>query len=608
MGRVRNLTLSSSPIVAFIAAVVVVLWLLPPLPSVAQERAGKAGTETDKTVAAQRTKEQEKLRKQQAVLLVKEFANRAFSFEDTASRVLSIARFADLLWTEDETHARDLFARALELCIPKTDAEPADTAMRARLRRDVIAIVSQRDIQLAKEFAKDNDDPSTSDSAATNIRVANKLLKSQPEQAMTFALNSIEGGISMDTAFFLLRLRAQNEEMANRMFLQVLNRLRALNCIEPEALILLGTYVFTFPGYVNEPNLSPTMIKYIGIGPVMLPDIRADRAEVPRQLILAYLEAAATTLSSSVCASQDRGQMYAASYLLLNKTELLAPELSARLAASMQSLRDTVPRELLEDGTYKKLKTGPQKTLDETLAEIENKSGVDLRDAQYFALVFDLWRRSDFENARKVTSKISVVSLRERLGQLILFGEGAQLIKSETKIGDAERIADKLPLGIERVLMRLGLASLYARKKNETRAEELLNLSLRDTRRLNDNRVPFLLLATASELAGLHSPEAMTLLAESVRKLNADKSKEEVVWSEKISCGALWRDWPLEIKGIDNSFDLALPRLIEADTDVTVESVLKVSNERYLSQALLTVANLILQNSRNKLAQTINSQ
>ena len=600
--RERIRTTSLLRITALIVAAVTGPLLLSPA-SLAQERDQNIGAHADKTAAAQPAKDLEKRRKQRAVLLVKEFANRAFSFEDQASKVFSIARFADLLWPEDEFHARNLFTRALELCVTKADAPAAEVALYTRLRREVIAFISHRDIELAKQLAKESDRANNGESTATNIRIANRLLKSQPEQAVSFALDSLAGGVSMDTVFFLLRLRAQNEQMANQMFLQVLNRLPAMNCTEPETLILLGTYVFTFADYSNEPNLTPTMIKYIGVGPVMLPDISADRAEVPRQLTLAYLEAAATVLESSVCAAQDRSQLYAASYLLFSKTQRLAPTLSLRIATSMQSLRNSVPRELLEDSTYKKVSSSPLKGLDQTLAEIEMKNGVEYRDAQYFALVFDLWRRSDFELARMVTSKISDASLRERLGQLILFGEGAQIIKGEINIDDAQRVADKLPLGIERALLRLGIASVYARKKNQERADEMLNASLRDTRRLDDSRVPFILLAAASELAGLHSPEAMTVLAEAVRKLNAHKSKDEVVWTEKISCGVLWRDWSLEIQGLGTDFERALPRLMEADPDVTVESVLKLSNERYLSQALISVANLILQDKKKETAQ-----
>ena len=269
------------------------------------------------------------------------------------------------------------------MCSAKPSTEPADLVLQARLRRDVITIVSQRDIQFAKELAKGADGLGDS------------------------ALNSLDGGISMDTVFFLLRLRAQNEPMANQMFLQVLNLLPGVNCIEPESLILLATYVFTFPGYADEPNLTPTIIKYIGIGSVMLPDIRAERAEVSRQLMLRYLEATASVLSNSVCASQSRAQLYAASYLLLVKAQRLAPELSLRIATSMQGLRNGVPPEMLEDSTYNKVEANSQKGLAETLAEIENKSGVEYRDAQYFALVFDLWRKSDFEKARSVSSRIS---------------------------------------------------------------------------------------------------------------------------------------------------------------------------------------------------------
>ena len=100
------------------------------------------------------------------------------------------------------------------------------------------------------------------------------------------------------------------------------------------------------------------------------------------------------------------------------------------------------------------------------------------------------------------------------------------------------------------------------------------------------------MLAAASQLARIDSPDAMVMLGEVVRKLNTAKANafEEVAWEEKVTCGVLWRDWSLEIKGIGNSFTEALPDLMRADADVAVETVLKLTHEKYLSQALLEVA------------------
>jgi len=46
-------------------------------------------------------------RKQRAVLLVKDFANRAFSFEDSSTKILSVARFGDLLWKIGRASCRE---------------------------------------------------------------------------------------------------------------------------------------------------------------------------------------------------------------------------------------------------------------------------------------------------------------------------------------------------------------------------------------------------------------------------------------------------------------------------------------------------------------------
>lgn len=592
-GRRQDL-LTSGPLILLLA-----ILLLPSQQLNAQEKSAKGlgpAGEPAKTMASPPAGEVEKNRRQRAVFLVKEFANRAFSFDDVSTKVLTLARFADLLWQDDEDHARQLFTRALDSCVPKPDASPADVSRVARLRREVIALIANRDVNLARKLTKESDNSgSASETAATNVRVANRLLQTQPEQAVGFAERSLESGVSLDLVFFLLRLRLENEAMANRLFLDVLKRLPAMKCMDPEGFIQLGTYVFTFQNTSLEPSVSPTAIKYISIGPVMLPDISVERPEVSQQLVRAYLEVGANVLSSPRCAFQDAGKLYAAGYLLLNKTTRLAPELSSRIASSLQSLRQDVPAELIAEDTYRKVESRSSGSLEDTLAEIEARTGVDHRDMQYFALVFDLWRRSDFKAARTVTSKISDLNLRERLVHLILFGEAARAIERASSLDEAERVITKLPLGIERALLRLGLASAYAKKKDLERSEESINAALSDARRLDDSRVPFLLLAAAGELAGIRSSDAMRVLGESVQKLNSTKvTPGEVLWQEKVTASALWRDWPLDIKGIRHSFIRALPELMKADPDVTVETVLKLTSETYLSEALLGVATVIL--------------
>jgi hypothetical protein len=535
-------------------------------------------------------------KRQQVVALIKEFANRTFAFENLDTKILSIAHFADLLWNDDEASARDLFNKSLEFCLQSDNSLPAGTDRKSQLRLEVLALLARHDASRANRLIGEYRNASfDTDSGATDLQIANRLLKTQPNQAVQFAEQRINSGISFDLVFFLLRLRAVNESKANSLFLQVLNHLAQEQCVDPEMLILLGTYVYTFPTVSGE-AITPSTIKYIGIGPVLLPDITQPRAGVSPQLILAYLTAATEVLGNQLCSSDEKAKLYAASYLLLNKTSVAAPDLAARISLTMQTVRQDVPPELLEDSNYKAIESDSSKTLAETLTDIEKKLGLEARDNQYFVLVYDLWRRSDFQNARLVNQRISDTRLRERLSGLITFRECAQIIETEGKADEVERLISTLTPGIERALSRLGLAQLYARKRNRLKARESINAALVDARRLDDPRAPFIMLAAAREFACIKSADATPLFTEAINRLNLQNPEEQknLSWRERLSSGMLDRDWPLEIKGVTTTFRMALPDLMRADSHVVVETTLKLKNEAYLSEALLEVASVLL--------------
>ncbi len=465
------------------------------------------------------------------------------------------------------------------------------------LRRKVIASIARRDPKLAEKLIRDDGlgDNIDDGNAATNIEVANSLVKTQPDKAVEFAERGLETGINTETVYFLLRLRRQSEPGADQLFANILARIAAQPFVDADTLLLLGTYVFTFPRSGSElRNLSSEGIRYVGVGPLLLVDISADRPNVSRSLVIGYLQVATEVVCRSVAQTQDRMKFYATGYLLLNKTERFTPELTPRIAMAMQALSQDVPNELKQESTYKNSEVRAPKDFDEITKELEKKEDVHYRDSLYLSLVSDLWQRSDYAKARIVNARISDMAVRDRLTSIIGFGEATTALKKGA-VGEAEKMCVRLPQGIERALLRLGIAHMYADKGDLPRAAESINASLLDAAKLDDSRRPYLVLSAASQLVHVNAPAATATLLDAVRQFNALKdSTVDDNWDERVEVGMLWRDFPLEVEGVSHSFSQAMPDLMRADPDGTVGAVMGLTHEKHLSLALVEAAAVLL--------------
>ena len=80
------------------------------------------------------------------LIQVKKFAERALSFKDLSTQVLTVSRLANLLWDDDEVHARQLFTKALDACsLAEATASKASKRGVISTRRQIIGYISRRD-------------------------------------------------------------------------------------------------------------------------------------------------------------------------------------------------------------------------------------------------------------------------------------------------------------------------------------------------------------------------------------------------------------------------------------------------------------------------------
>ena len=480
---------------------------------------------------------------------------------------------------------------------------------------NVLALLAKRDPSLAKrvtdtarENSKTNESEPTEKSASppafdpseartSNFKIAYDLLATQPDQAVRFAELSLQGGVFPYMNLLLLRLRLKNETAANALFLETLGQLVRDPTVDADTLLRLGTYVFTSPRInVNDPNAPPDTTILIGVGNLLVVDITADRPNVPPALVRAYIDAAAYVMARPVQAPEQRPRFYVTGYLLLPKAARYAPEMMSQISAAMQALIRDVPPELTEDSAYANLSTTTPKDLDENLKEIAKNPDEQYRDEQYLSLFAEFWEKRDFTAADAIASKIADKEVRGSLRTLTGFGEGARALERGNN-SEAEKIAAKLPQGMERAVLWLGLARAQVGLRDLQSAAESINFALVAARHVEDARRPLLVLSAASQLAQFDQASAQVVLGEAVKELNARKkgSLAEVELQQRIEVGGLWRYFSLQVKGVDFGLEQTLPILVKVDQEGTLNSLQNLKGVEELAQALVTIAKNILE-------------
>jgi hypothetical protein len=531
------------------------------------------------------------------------FRERILNLQDAKTKSLACARLADLLWNHDETFARNLFNAALRFSAPNRASASSKELATASQWSEIVALIERRDPQWAKQIV-DSIEPAEKDATLaerSKVRFDNgyALLKSDTAQAVNYIERSLRGGINPFMHSFLISLRLKNETAANTLFLRVLEQVAASPGIDADTLLRLGAYVFTSPKIdPHDPTVPPDTIIVIGVGNLLLPDITADRPNISTQVIWSYLKCAAEILTREAAnPTQQAPSFYAAGYMLLPKFEKFAPNQTYLIHAAMQLLAAKVPPPLLQDSAYENLKAPAQTDLEQTLKDVEQDEKNQYRDEKYLSLVSELWFRSEFASARKVSARISDEVARASLDTLINFKEAANLIEHEKAIARVEEIAFRLPHGVERAMLWLGIARVRFTAKRPQRALEAINEALASARKVSDARRPFLLLSAAGQLAAIDADQAKVILLESIRELNAQEAEAltEVQWEQRIECGLLWRYFPLTVKGVEFDFRQTLRPLLKNDMEGTITAALALKDEKQLTKALLAITALMLQ-------------
>jgi hypothetical protein len=551
------------------------LALFAPQATTAQQQRGRnrpaQRSSSSSSKPAAESKDAANVRRQQAINLLRETAERARSFDDLFYRSHIQMLAADALWKSDQERARLIFRRAWEAAtasdkalqeeFERRDGPNSDAAKGFVMdaRYEVILKAAARDPLLAEAFLKDylkerkeKDQPQAqpkvrtlwgqlSEADAQRLGFAHDLLaRGESNSAAQLIAPLISRGVRADMVAFIIRLREQNVAASDHLYAQLLAQARADASADANSVLLL-----------SAPVVSPEMLVVVGPDGSLqfrpLPPARAETttaAEVPPiggALRSAFYQTAANLLLRPLAQPNVTGQMQqqmVALYLAMGRllpffereAAQYAPELRAReqaLASDIeQGRRDMLashfdPQRVTPEGAGDPLRASFEQ-LARTTSETE-------RNSIRLGIVRLAVRNRLWDRARRAALEIENVDSRRAALSFIAVSQIADLAHTyaDTKETDYESIVKFLSgADVPALASAWGYAeaaNIAARSGDSRAALGLLDEAERYAGRVElrtRQRVAAYAIVTDAA-ARLDAQRAWTLLYEAVKAANA---------------------------------------------------------------------------------------
>ncbi|HSK74135.1 MAG TPA: energy transducer TonB [Pyrinomonadaceae bacterium] len=418
------------------------------------------------------------------------------------------------------------------------------------------------------------------------------MLESDPKLASDFANQSVQIEITDGLLWFLKNLRQKDQTEANRLFLNILQRYPQQANIDANQYAILGTYLFT------SPNLNPQdhqTISMTRVGNIIIPNITANLPNIPANLIQEYVRNAVPVINRPSNDIRQRQLKYALGYLLLPKAQEFAPNLVGELGGAIAALASFVPPEIISEEAYSNVKKKVSGTLSERIEEIEKLPDAYSRDRLFLDVAFQAWRQKDFTIARIVAAKIEDKDARNELETVISFGEANHLLKDkQTNLFDVMRMAEKLPVSLEKSLLWLAIASVAEKAKQTSLAADALDSALKDAARLDDKNTPFLFLFVSGQTAKGNAFQSSAVLNEAIKSFNKFENIEKPSLSRNVTLEPLTLSFPLTVDGVNLDFQDSFQKAISGNEENGVQIIEGLKDENLKAQAFVALVKLFL--------------
>ncbi len=152
--------------------------------------------------------------------------------------------------------------------------------------------------------------------------------------------------------------------------------------------------------------------------------------------------------------------------------------------------------------------------------------------------------------------------------------------------------------GLQRFLLRLGLARLHLKLRDEPAALALLNEAINDIRGGDDSQKPYLILSAIEILASFDPGAATSRLGDAVKAFNASEvprsGRFAANYSETVMVGDSSASFPLNISGLKFGNLVSTLKSLSSEPQSVRGVLFDLKDESILSEGMLAFANTLL--------------
>jgi hypothetical protein len=467
-------------------------------PALSQEAAlakGSAGAER-----ASAAEYDESPLRAQARQIITSAAEDAPKWDNGRAAVRVLSKAADLLWDEDPARARSWLTRAWEMSGKVRDDGDGRSAVRvrgtarARTRSEVLAVAQGHDAKFARQLVDtlSDEDEGGDDGARRGpfddrtarseqlLNLAAATLDSNPAAAEQIAERSLADGISFQLQDVLLRLRARDPNLANRLFDAALRTL-ATTFSQPSEGQILASYLFT-PGRVmavdaqsrvnvNVNPLAPTL----AMTPAQADPARARRFLTVMQQRLLAMPPPSTTANPSAYAQDFITLVRSLSGAYGKYAPDLWVPLAQRVTQFVPDAAAAVRRSSATDAASARASAAPglseaerhQRYMDDLEEAADAETDPVARKLAYLKAALNT-DASELERGRRIASKIEEKELREQVVSFLSYRAALGALEKKRAEEAVKLASDARPIQKAIIFISAAQAIAAERPKGET--------------------------------------------------------------------------------------------------------------------------------------------
>ncbi|HEV7890148.1 MAG TPA: hypothetical protein VGP08_05895 [Pyrinomonadaceae bacterium] len=468
-------------------------------PAIGQEAALAKGSAGAERASASAAESDESPLRAQARQIITSVADDAPKWDDGRAAVRVLSKAADLLWDEDPARARSWLTRAWEMSGKVRDDGDVRSAVRvrgtahARARSEVLAVAQGHDAKFARQLVDTlSDEAEEADDGARRgpfddrtarseqlLNLAAATVESNPAAAEQIAERSLADGISFQLQDVLLRLRAHDPNLANRLFDSALRTL-ATTFSQPSEGQILASYLFT-PGRVMavdaqsrvNVNVNP-LAPALAMTPAQADPARARRFLTVMQQRLLAMPPPSTTANPSA---------YAQDFITLVRSlsgayGKYAPDLWVPLAQRMtQFVPDAaaVRRSPAPDAASARASAAPglseaerhQRYMDDLEEAADAETDPVARKLAYLKAALNT-DASELERGRRIASKIEEKELRDQVVSFLSYRAALGALEKKRAEEAVNLVSGARPIQKAIIFISAAQAIAAERPKGET--------------------------------------------------------------------------------------------------------------------------------------------